>query len=161
MPPAEKDEFSRLNRQFYRSEPAAILVMKLNVLIFAASKSIQDVSATIAGSTFESLTVRIAEGTSVDENDERAQQSYLISETHSVWYQASECLMRLYLAHTERGECPWIDLARLRTGHTFNETLARIANRTTDVSGDVAEVSPAATRTSTPNAWPLQNASFA
>jgi hypothetical protein len=49
----------------------------------------------------------------------------------------------------------------LRTGHTFNETLARIANRTTDVSGDVAEVSPAATRTSTPNAWPLQNASFA
>jgi hypothetical protein len=90
MPPAEKDEFSRLNRQFYRSEPAAILVMKLNVLIFAASKSIQDVSATIAGSTFESLTVRIAEGTSVDENDERAQQSYLISETHSVWYQASE-----------------------------------------------------------------------
>lgn len=140
MPSAANEEFSRLNRQFYRSEPAAIFVMKLNLLIFAASKSIEDLSAMIAGSTFETLTVRIADDEAVDEEDERALQSYLIAETHSVWYQASECLMRLYLAHAGRGECPWIELAKLRTGRTFNETLSRIANSTTDVSGDVAEV---------------------
>lgn len=140
MPSAENEEFNRLNRQFYRSEPAAILVMKLNLLIFAASNSIEDLSVAIAGSTFESLTVRLAEDAVVDENDQRALQSYLISETHSLWYQASECLMRLYLAHAGRDECPWIELAKLRTGHTFNETLDGIANSTADVSGDVAEV---------------------
>lgn len=140
MPSAENEEFSRLNRQFYRSEPAAILVMKLNLLIFAASSSVEDLSATIAGSTFESLSVRVADDAPVDENDQRALQSYLISETHSLWYQASECLMRLYLTHAGGGECPWIELAKLRTGHTFNETLAWIAKRITDVSGDVAEV---------------------
>jgi hypothetical protein len=133
-------ELDRLNQIFYRSNPAAVFVLKLNMLILAASRSIEDLSALLVGSEFEGMRITLAADATFDEYDSEALRSHVTTEAHSIRYHAAECLMRLYMAHAKKGTCPWIELARLPSGPEFNSAVANIHSRATNIDADVAHV---------------------
>jgi len=113
-------EYDRLNQAFYGAEPASYFRTRLNMLVLAASRG-AGIDELVEGSKFDVLTVRADPAVQVDpEVTERVVRAYVTTEAHTLRYNASEALVRLFLAHAATSRCPWAEMAALRGASALN-----------------------------------------
>jgi hypothetical protein len=117
--PADVDpaEFSSLNEEFYRADPAEVIEHRLWMLAtFLADES------TKAGGQEELALSR----NEVPSRKDRVQFAAL--ESTLILHQAAETLLRLCLAHWADAPCPWFEMAKLRQPRVFPQKVTHISN---------------------------------
>ena len=53
--------------------------------------------------------------------------AFLVTESQAVLHHVSEALIRLFLAHADGGDCPWMEVAALRNFSKFKQEVAVLA----------------------------------
>ena len=117
--PADVDpaEFSSLNEEFYRADPAEVIEHRLWMLAaFLADES------TKAGEQEELALSR-------DEAPSRKDRvQFAALESTLILHQAAETLLRFCLAHWTDAPCPWFEMAKLRQPRVFPQKVAHISS---------------------------------
>jgi hypothetical protein len=103
------DQWDDLNREFYRADPEAYFLRRLRYLILA----IVDVPAVRDA---QSGTIEFGKLSMPPEDPYDAADAavYGAIESSNLLHHIAETVMRLYLAHEGRPDCPWLEVARLR-----------------------------------------------
>ena len=130
------EQFSELNEAFYRTRPWGYFEHRLRALMLTAGAP--DKLLDLLREPVQHGRVQIrydaeddAEGLARAEEDRKR---FLIAEGEVLLHHVSETLLRLYLAHEPLGECPWLDLARVRNPGAFKDLVTdRFAS---DLSAD-------------------------
>lgn len=113
--------FDRLNRDFYRADPADYFHTRWLSLVLLAGRP-DDVLALLRdGATHGHVHVRI-EGSEIDVNGVR---DHVTMDSQVLLHQASEALLRLYLAHAARPLCPWMEVAGETSFGRFKERVRK------------------------------------
>lgn len=112
------EQFPELNRQFYAANPAAYFKRRLHLLLAAAGASEQLEQLFADGVRYEGIIAKL-EPPDDAEADSRERQSFLATDAEVLLHHSSEALLRLYLAHRDQPQCPWLECARLRNFATF------------------------------------------
>jgi hypothetical protein len=55
------------------------------------------------------------------EKANEARERFVMADSEALLHHASETLLRLYLAHEQQGDCPWLDMARVRSPGKFKQ----------------------------------------
>lgn len=101
-----------LNQQFYAADPAHYLRLRLMSLLVLVGRS-EDVAAAIrSGVSYAGITV-VSSGDEEDdaENDEEFLRRYATAESQVLLHQTAEAVIRLFLAHADSPDCPWLEVA--------------------------------------------------
>lgn len=118
------EQFPELNRQFYSAplQPHAYLRHRWRSLFLEAQPPDRLPRAFDAELRIGDLSTSWA----TPENDweDPELRDYLSTESTVLLHHASEALFRLYFAHTDSPECPWLAVARLRLPAQFKERLS-------------------------------------
>jgi len=117
LTPADIDpgEFSSLNDEFYRADPADVIDNRLWMLAtFLADES------TTTGDKGRLALSRDG----APPLEERVR--FVALESTLILHQAAETLLRLCLAHWEDARCPWFEMAKLRQPGVFPKKIAQI-----------------------------------
>lgn len=122
------EQFDSLNQTFYRGAPHEYIEQRLNSLILIVSESPHVAEAFSTGLGFGSLTVR---GEFV--HDPRESNDYAAIESVVLLHHAAEALLRLYFAHRDSSECPWLEVARLRVPSHFKKAVEAFLPKAMDV----------------------------
>lgn len=102
----DQSQFPELNALFYTASPSDFIRMRINVMALIAAP---DSSLAPAFAVDRELgSVRVTAGL-VPGLDLRLQ--YMRTETVAIVHHASETLLRLYFAHIDYPECPWLGIA--------------------------------------------------
>lgn len=118
------EQFPSLNRRFYTSpyKPHEYVDRRLMGLALSTSSH-----KGIAEAVRDGLTIgRLTMSATLDEEDESTFEHYLVEETTVLLHHAAEALCRLYLAHVDMADCPWLEVARLRSFKVFKESAATL-----------------------------------
>jgi hypothetical protein len=104
-----------LNAQFYAADPAHYLRLRLMSLLVLVCRA-DDVAAAIRGGiSYAGVTVVYdMEEEDDSEGDEEFLRRYATAESQVLLHQTAEALIRLFLAHADTPDCPWLEVA-LRT----------------------------------------------
>jgi hypothetical protein len=99
-------QFPELNAVFYTADPAAFIKMRIEALSLMAcdDESLAPAFASnrmIGSVSFGGMPVPSRE----------ARQSYLRTEAVAIVHHASEALLRLFFAHVQHPECPWLGMS--------------------------------------------------
>lgn len=125
------EQYPELNRQFYAGHlgPHDYLGHRYRSVFLAAQKP-------------ESLPLAFDSQLTVGEMhalwpapepwDELEIRDYVSTESTVLLHHASEALFRLYLAHADSPECPWLAVARLRIPRHFKESVERFLDKRRD-----------------------------
>jgi hypothetical protein len=108
--------YERLNRQFYTAEPHRYFERRWLTLVLLARKP-DDLAALLADDA-QQAHLQISPqtlGAPGGHND------YVAMESEVLLHQASETLLRLFLAHWGTDGCPWLDIAAERTPKQFKD----------------------------------------
>jgi hypothetical protein len=112
-----------MNQQFYnaRLQPHDYLGHRYRSLFLAAQSP-----ETLSGAFDSNLRVGDLRATwpSPDEWDEKEARDYLSTESTVLLHHTAEALFRLYFAHADSPECPWLGVARLRIPSQFTDRLS-------------------------------------
>lgn len=129
--PVDPREFAALNQAFYRAEPAEYLELRL----WALASTISGEGELEVG--FGGFKI----GRSAPPTDAQLGR-YAALESTVLLHHAAEAMLRLYLAHSNRNPCPWLELARLRSFSEFKRRIAELKTElaTEGVMNDVSEV---------------------
>jgi hypothetical protein len=119
-----REQFPELNRQFYsgKLQPHDYLMHRYRGLFLAAQSP-----ASLASAFDSELSIGDLRATwySTDEWDDLEMRDYVSTESTVLLHHASEALFRLYFAHADSPECPWLAVARLRLPSHFKDRLSR------------------------------------
>jgi hypothetical protein len=121
-----ENQFQSLNQEFYAAKPGTYFRDRLKLLAVRAAPT-----EALAGLVADDLTwgpLRIVgDGSEVTEEDEQREkadrQRFLVTESQMLLHHVSESLLRMFLAHEGRPECPWLEMAALLD---FNEFRAEV-----------------------------------
>jgi hypothetical protein len=114
------EQFPELNMQFYATNPASYFKRRLHLLLIAAGASDTVQELLTEGVRYEGI-ISMLEPPEDTDAEERERQAFLTTEAEVLLHHASEALLRLYFAHVERPQCPWLECARLRSFTKFNQ----------------------------------------
>lgn len=114
----DNGQFPELNATFYTARPADFINMRINMLSLVACSD--EVLAPAFASERRIADVCIPAGglPSADDRDR-----YLQMEAMMIVHHASEALLRLFFAHVDHPECPWIGMS---ASTNFNEFKDRV-----------------------------------
>lgn len=118
-PDVHPSAFADLNRDFYRAEPAEYLDNRLWSLL------------TMIGETGRARPARQRRRygsqtyTWTTDSDE-VRERYAAMESTVLLHHACEALLRLYLAHADMEQCPWLAISKLRGPGLFNAAVDRL-----------------------------------
>lgn len=125
-----ENQFERLNREFYAAKPGTYFRDRLSLLAVRAVHT-----ETLAGLVADGITwgpLRIVhDGSEVTEDDERREkadrQRFLVTESQMLLHHVSESLLRMFLAHEGRPECPWLEMSALLDFTEFRSEVDALA----------------------------------
>jgi hypothetical protein len=127
MPAAEDrnlapEQFPELNRQFYAGEfgPADYLTQRFRSVFLAAQAPERLPGAFDSDLSVGDIKASWPTPESWDASDVR---DYVSTETTVLLHHTAEALFRLYLAHSQSPECPWLAVARLRIPSHFKASV--------------------------------------
>lgn len=125
------ENYLGLNRAFYRAEPHTYLNGRMAHLVLAMAKPDELQALLDAGVEYGTLTIRPPSGSESPEDsmestaeEERQHRNFVATESAGLLQHAAETLIRLYLAHSGRPRCPWLELARERDFRGFKQDVA-------------------------------------
>ncbi|RHW23298.1 hypothetical protein D0Z08_30635 [Nocardioides immobilis] len=114
------EQFPELNRQFYGGSlaPHDYLMQRYRSLFLAVQAPTR-----LREAFDERLSIGEVHATwsTPDEWDDVALRDYVSAESTVLLHHTAEALFRLYLAHAESPECPWLAVARLRIPSHFKK----------------------------------------
>jgi len=113
------ENFDRLNRDFFEAAPHEYFQNRLNHLMLFAGRRGDIREMLRSGVGYRGVRVTFRAPADDDEHD----MSFIALESEVLLHHAAETLLRLYLAHEGRPECPWLEMARVRQPSTFKERL--------------------------------------
>lgn len=121
--------YDELNREFYSADPASYFRQRLNLLALHGAQlpEMEDVFA--RGFEWGRIRVGGAElsprASELDDGD--AVTGFLIVETQVLLHHAAEAFVRLFIAHVEGPECPWLAMSAFLDFRKFRDTVAELA----------------------------------
>jgi hypothetical protein len=115
----DPDQWADLNAEFYRAEPEAYFIRRLRYLVLAIADAPAVRAAQCEGVEYGEIAVP----PEADEYDSEGAVAYGAMETTNLLHHLAETIMRLYLAHEGRPDCPWLEVARLRAPSEFKARL--------------------------------------
>jgi len=121
------EQFPELNRQFYSANPTAYFKRRLHLLLVAAGASDQLQQLFADGIRYEGIIAKLEPPADADA-DNREWQSFLATDAEVLLHHSSEALLRLYFAHRDKPQCPWLECARLRSFATFKSQADTLQN---------------------------------
>jgi hypothetical protein len=120
------EQFSDLNKRFYRAEPHAYFTRRFNSMMLYIGRP-EDVAALFRnGVKFDKLEFSWGDG---DIEDAEELEQYATTEAVVLLHHVAEALIRLFLAHEDGAACPWLELARLRRHDQFWKEVERLPER--------------------------------
>jgi hypothetical protein len=117
------EQFPDLNREFYAANPGDYFRCRLRSLVLAIADSPALDEVLEHGVTYGKIGLQLKPG---GESSRTTVESYGSMESVNLLHHAGECMLRLYLAHTEKLPCPWLELSRLRTPREFKERVEEL-----------------------------------
>jgi hypothetical protein len=109
-------QFPELNAVFYTADPAEFIKMRVKMLSLVGSP---DVFLGPAFAVDRRIGSMVVGGSEVPTSDER--QRYLRTEAVTVVHHASEAVLRLFFAHVDHPECPWLGMSSSLSPRDFKE----------------------------------------
>jgi hypothetical protein len=109
-------QFPELNAVFYTANPSEFIKMRVNMLTLMGCPEVMLGPAFAVQRRVGSMTYG---GSQVPSEGER--QRYLRTEAVSIVHHASEALLRLFFAHVEHPECPWLGMSSSLSPRDFKE----------------------------------------
>jgi hypothetical protein len=107
------DQIRALNEQFYAADPAHYLRLRLASLLVLVDRP-EDVEAMVrSGVSYAGVTL-VAEANAddeADEDDDEFLRRYATAESQVLLHQTAEAVIRLFLAHADAQDCPWLEVA--------------------------------------------------
>jgi hypothetical protein len=120
--------FDRQNQLFYSQEPTSYFRDRLTLLGLRAARS--DALAEVVGDGFVWGQLKIGGGESQElssEEEEARLTRFVITESQVLLHHVSETLIRMFLAHAGRPQCPWLEMAALMDFKTFRAQVAELS----------------------------------
>ncbi|AGB22153.1 hypothetical protein Mycsm_01761 [Mycobacterium sp. JS623] len=111
-------QFPELNATFYTARPADLINMRINMLSLVACSDEVLASAFASERRIGDVFIPGGDLPSADDRDR-----YLQMEAMMIVHHASEALLRLFFAHVDHPECPWISMS---ASTNFNEFKDRV-----------------------------------
>lgn len=119
------EQFPEMNRSFYGTRPWQYFRQRQRYLLLAAGapEKLSEIGreGVKVGRLAYTLTDDADGGTEEEEN----RKSYLLAESEVLMHHASETLLRIYLAHEGLPECPWLNMARVRSPGEFKQRVEK------------------------------------
>jgi hypothetical protein len=104
--------FDRQNELFYSQQPTSYFRDRLTLLGLRAARS--DELADVIGDGFVWGKLHIGGGDDEDlseDEEETRLTRFVITESQVLLHHTSETLIRMFLAHAGRPQCPWLEMA--------------------------------------------------
>jgi hypothetical protein len=118
---------NELNRKFYAySSPYEYFIRRLLAALLWLTKSDALVEMLQGGISYGPIELNLNGLQNPAVFSEETQGRYGVAEAEILLHHASESLLRLYLAHDGNQQCPWLELANLRS---FSEFKKRVDDR--------------------------------
>ena len=136
-------EFSALNAKFYQGSPHAYFERRLKSLAIAIGDGREFDALLGAGVSYGDFSMKS------DNNDagqglsnQTEVDNYAAVESAVLLHHTSEATLRLYLAHSNRNPCPWLETAKLTNFGEFKGRISALAGSLGDdeVLDDLTEV---------------------
>lgn len=147
MPPDETDtrqaelEVRALNERYYSRSPALYFRQRLNNLTVCAARLPNFREALRAGIDIGDLTITVGEHEAVDSDlDDEELLAFVTAESEVLLYHAIESMFRVYLAHAQRPECPWLRMASVSSIQDMRRAVERRFGESADEAAARAEV---------------------
>jgi hypothetical protein len=115
------ERLRELNERFYSAEPADYFRTRLRALLVLAGRSDDFAALLRQGTEYAGVTVQLGEDGEVDPE---SLGRYATTESQVVLHHAAEAVIRLYLAHLGRPDCPWLELSRATNFREFKRRVA-------------------------------------
>lgn len=106
-------EIQSLNERYYSRSPALYFRQRLNNLMVCASGLPAYRDRLVKGiEVGADLVIQVDEHEVIDSDlDEESLQAFVTSESEVLLYHVTESMFRVYLAHAQRPDCPWLLVA--------------------------------------------------
>ncbi|MBT0566072.1 hypothetical protein [Williamsia sp. CHRR-6] len=104
--PLARELFPELNATFYTADPAAFLHLRIEMLSLMAL-SMADLAPVLA----KHRRIGAVEFNPTGPPDDDQRQRYLVAEAQIVFHHAAEMILRMFFAHVEAPDCPWLGMA--------------------------------------------------
>lgn len=147
MPTDEADtrqaerEVRALNERYYSRSPALYFRQRLNNLTVCAARLPDYRDALLAGIEVGDLTITVGEHEAVDSDlDDEELLAFVTAESEVLLYHATESMFRVYLAHAQRPECPWLRMASVSSIRDMRRAVERRFGESADEAAARAEV---------------------
>lgn len=155
--PEPFDYIARMNEFYYSQPPMNVLQDRLILLALRATKA-EELGELTADLEWGELRLhqRRPEDSPRDlAEEERARTAFIMTESQNLFHHAGEALIRLFLAHRARSECPWLEAASFQDFRKFRAELDALARTvwTQDQIDDVAFVFFGGTRPNPDDKW--------
>ena len=118
--PLARELFPELNATFYTGDPAEFLRLRIESLSLMTLSAEQ--LAPMLGVERRVGTLSIAP-TAPPTDDVR--DSYIATEAIMIFHHAAEMLLRLFYAHVEKADCPWLGMTSSTNFTEFKNKVAR------------------------------------
>jgi hypothetical protein len=128
-PKVHSAEFDELNRRFYtRPGPQEYFTNRFTALMRQIGQTAPTEDTTY---TYGGLSVTDGPDDNPDDADEAKEECdrFAALDATVLLHHASESLVRLYLAHSERNPCPWVALAEMKQPRVFPAKLRNLKER--------------------------------
>lgn len=134
--PVSRYEYHRLNERFYEMEPYEYLDGRLRSLILTISDTVDHDAIWASEVGYQDL--KVASVTT----DRKQLDRYAAVESTVLLHHSCETLLRLYLAHANRTECPWLEMSSLINAREFKETIRKLGRELNEPTreADILEV---------------------
>src|SRR2546430_1237538 len=114
--PLAWQQFQELNFSFYEEEPGEFITMRIEVLSLMLCNEPQLAPAYAAERSIKGVQI---EGTVPPGSEKRSR--YLHTEAVMIFHHAAEMLLRLFFAHADDHDCPWLGMASLVSFSEFKD----------------------------------------
>jgi len=104
--PLAKELFPELNATFYTADPAEFLHLRIEMLSLMALSSTD-----LAPAFAKHRRVGAIDFNPTEAPGDEERQRYLVAESQIVFHHAAELVLRMFFAHIEAPDCPWIGMA--------------------------------------------------
>lgn len=111
-----------LNHEFYATNPALHLSSRIHHLLLVAARGDELHQMMDEGPSLGRLA--LVPGT---RPTKRERSAFVTAEAQTLLHHSAEALLRLFIAHRDAPDCPWVELARLTSFKVFKRRVAQLA----------------------------------